>query len=390
MNMKKIFVSLIFCLMFGGVASANIIYTTASGDMGLIKISSVTSVDVSKDIYKGNAGSVTAPYWENNTSAGKGNSKIILITPKESSDTTVSGDTGLIFSEANLSAPTTDEDDPIVFTGTYGTPIITSTNGGASFYLASGASIREYLTSNFALRNSYTHASNDISPNPEIKGIVTNDTRVYALVSRNNTVSNDLMLALDGMLTLNTEYASTWELENVYDANAVTWLSNSRIAVGARDGVYTVGSTSSTSIVSSDNPVVALCSDTSNGCYYITQSDDNGTKKNSLWHYTNSDTDPTQLLANIEGNSAQLVRDNTYNVLTAIIGEQITLFNLENNDAVIQTYTATELGGTLTGGVPISAATTSTTGNSASSGSSGCEIGGFGVTLLAVLFAGFK
>ena len=135
--MKKICFSLIILLMFCGAASAHIIYTTEAGSLGLIKVDSITSFDVSGIKYTGGENSVAASYWENNTSNGAGNSKIILITPTE--DTTLSGDTAVRFSSSEtLSSPI--DDDPIVLEGSYGTPIICGTNSGGSLYLATGAS----------------------------------------------------------------------------------------------------------------------------------------------------------------------------------------------------------------------------------------------------------
>ncbi len=383
--MKKIFVSLVILMMSCGVAAANIVYTTAEGGLGMIQISSSSSADVTGVTYNGEAGSIAAPYWENNTSNGTGNSKIIFITPVESNDPELSGDTALRFaSSSKLTTPLDNEDKPIILENTYGRPIVASTNGGASLYLATGATVREYDTENFKIRNVYSYKSDDISPNPEIKGVLTTDYRVYVLVARNITVSADLVLSLNGLLTLNTENVEKWELPFTDSrAHTISLLSSSRIAVGCDDGVYVTTKSKTTQLVSTDIPVVAICKDTGKGFYYILQSEDaDGTKTNSLYHYEENQ-EPAALLTGITGNSAQLIKDPKYKVIAALIGEEIALINMEDDD-VFEIYTATELGGTVAGGTPISAAASSSSGNSASS-SSGCQLTGAGLVLILAM-----
>ena len=378
--MKKFCWSLIFLVMFCATASADIIYTTAEGGLGLIKVGGVTSASLTGITYNGNANSVAAPYWENNTSNGEGNSKIIFITPKSSDDNTISGDTALRFSSgSSLTAPLDKADNPLVLNGTYGTPVICGTNSGGSLYLATGASVREYKTANFSLYNTYTHPSYDVSLNPEIKSILKTDANIYLLTARNSAVSNDLMLVMNGLLTLNTENASSFEIPTKTSKTAA-FISDSRIAVGCDEGIWNAKSSNSTKLVSTDYPVVSICQDSSSGFYYIVQSEDNaGNKLNSLRHYVNTTTD-TELLNNIQGSSAQLVRDNAYSVLAVLIGNTIKLYNIaEDTEITISGLT----------GTPISIAPISTSGNSADS-SSGCMTGGTGAALLAALALALK
>ncbi|MBR2208044.1 MAG: hypothetical protein IJ859_04460 [Synergistaceae bacterium] len=377
--MKKICFSLIILLTFCGAASAHIIYTTEAGSLGLISVSNETSSELSGIEYNGGNGSVVASYWENNTSNGAGNSKIILITPTE--DTTLSGDTAVRFSSSEtLSSPI--DDDPIVLEGSYGTPIICGTNSGGSLYLATGASLREYKTSDFRFYNTYTYLSDDLVPSPEIKAVTKNDSRVYVLVALNNNISNDIVVTLDGTLNPKSEYSGKWEVSTSKNTYTMNFISDSRIVVGADDGVYRVTNALTASLVSSDYPVVAIQKDTGKGFYYITQSETEGGKTNSLYHYTTTDTNPSALLT-ATGDGAQLVKDSKYNVLGVMIGEQITLVNMED-DSFIQTYSSTNLSGK-----PISIAASSTSGNSADT-SSGCMIGGAGLAMMAALLASLK
>jgi len=376
--MKKICFSLIILLILCTAASAHVLYTTEAGNLGLIMVDSIESADVSANKYAGSSGSVVASYWENNTSNGEGNSKIIFITPIEQS-AGVSGDTAVRFSSySNLSNPI--DDKAITLEATYGTPIICGTNSGGSLYLATGATLREYKTSDFRLYNSYTYPSETYAPNPEIKAVVKSDSKVYLLVNLNNNVSNDMVMMLEGTLRPDSSYSGKWEIKNSQKtAYSMNFISDSRLAVGCSDGVYHVKSDSTTSLVSSDYPVVAVHQDTGSGFYYITQSEDNGVKTNYLRHYENSTTDTAVAsLTGITGDKTMLVKDPSHNVLGVIIGEQISLLNMED-DTVIKTFTSTNLSGK-----PISIAASSTSGNSADD-SSGCNVSNNVLLCLAFL-----
>ena len=359
--MKKIFLSLIIFVMTCTVASAHIVYTTEAGDLGLITIGNGNTITVSSNEYSGGTGSVVASYWENNTSNGEGNSKIILITPKDNS---VSGDTAVRFSSyEDLSSPIDDE--PIYLANTYGTPIICGTNSGGSLYLATDTSMREYKTASFNLYNTYTYTNENSAMTPEIKSVIKSSTRVYLLIAFNDdktaTNSNDIIVMLEGTLNPKSEYSSTYDIETLKNAYTMNFIKDSKIAVGCSDGVYNVAEGSATSIVSSDCPVVAIYPDTSSGFYYITQSED----KKYLYHYTTIDTTPSPLISE-SGNGAKLAKDSTYNVMGVMIGEKIVLIKMDD-DTILQTYSSTDLGGN-----PISIASSSTTGNSADS-SGGCN-----------------
>lgn len=381
--MKKVFESLIILLAFSSAACAHIVYTTENGSVGLITVESDTSVDVTANRYSGGENSIVASYWENNTSNGTGNSKIILITPKSDSDTSVSGDTAVRFASIEtLSKPIDDADDPIVLEDSYGTPIICGTNSGGSVYLATNADLREYKTSDFRHYNTYTYSNDLLSKNPEIKAVIKNDYRVYVLVALNNSSENDLVIMLEGTLDLNSEYSSKWEVKSSKPSHTMNFISDSRIVVGCDDGVYQTSNGFAVSLVSSDAPVVAICSDTGKGFYYITQSESEGVKTNSLYHYTTDNTDPAALIT-VEGNGAQLVRDQSHNVLAVMIGEQISLIKMED-DTVIQTYLSESLGGN-----PLSITTSSVSGNSAET-SSGCLISSTGLALMAGLLVALK
>ena len=366
-------------------APAHILYTTENGGLGLIKIDSVTSVDNQGIKYAGSADSVVASYWENNTSNGAGNSKIILIS---SSDTSVSGDTAVRFSSYNALDKKIDDKD-IYLAGTYGMPIVCGTNSGGSLFLATGSYLREYKTADFRLYNSRDLAVDLSAENAKIKSVIKTDTRIYLLtaLSADKNLSNDIVMVLDGTLNPASEYAGKMEVKTSNDAYAMDFISDSRLAVGCKDGVYYVkDSSTTTKLASADYPVVALHKDTGSGFYYIVQSEDeNGDKFNSLYHYTNSES---KLLSddvtNVGGDKAYIVKDSNYDVLGVIMGEEISLIKMSDG-SIIQTYTSADFGTSL----PTSIAASSTTGNSADT-SSGCMTGGAGLALMAALIFALK
>ena len=373
--MKKFLAALIFLGMFCGAASADFVYSTTDNGIGIINISGPESMTIGSAKYSGKVpnNSIVESYWENNTSNGKGNSKIILI--KTVSQDSTSDDTAVRFEGTNISSPIDDANNPITLQGTRGAKILASTQSGGSVYIASGACVRKYSTKNFTLEKTFEIKSDDITPNPEIKGLLVTSSRVYILVSRNNA-SNDIMYNLDGQITTNVKNVGSWEVMS--GSKTVQFISYSRMAVGHEKGV----NIESTKVASTDCPVVSLCSDGGDGLYYATQSDD----LSSIYHYSASTNESTELIKNVTGSHVRVYHTD-YNTLTAIIGGEMKIYNMEN-DKLVKTFTASQLGGT-----PYCVASAAAGGDSGSSGSSGCnlvrsnglEIRSFLIPLLFVL-----
>ena len=373
--MKKICLSLIILFMFCGAAAAHIVYTTENGNVGLISVSSTENFELSAKQYEGNPNSVIATYWENNTSNGDGNSKLILITPLDEGNTTASGDTAVRFSSvAALGAPIDNANNPIVLRDSYGVPVLCGTNNGGSFYIATGATVREYLTSNFNRRNIFTYQSSDLAPNPEIKAVLRNDNRVYALVALNNGVSEDIFVDLYGTLT-GTSYTVT----NLKNSRTMNYINNSVIIAGAKDGVYKLSGSTATSLVPSDFPVVAIHGDTGSGFYYLAH--DEANNQVLLYHYTSENT--PSAFKTIEGSAAAFVKDPSFNILGVLIGKEILLLNMDD-DKILKEYGTSELGDN-----PISITESSTTGHS-NDKSGGCVVGGGSLIMMFILLAALK
>ena len=165
------------------------------------------------------------------------------------------------------------------------------------------------------------------------------------------------MYDLDGQITTNVKNAGSWEV--VSSSKTVQFISNSRMAIGHAKGVN-IGSTK---VASTDCPVVSLCSDSGDGLYYATQSDD----LSSVYHYSASKNESTELIKDVTGDNVRVYHTD-YNTLTVIIGGEIQIYNMEN-DKLLKTFTASQLGGT-----PYNVAGAVAGGDSGSSGSSGCNL----------------
>ena len=355
--MKKFLASLIFLGMLCGAASADFVYSTTDGKLGIINIPSADSVDLSSTRYEGTkANSIIATYWENNTSNGNGNSKLLFVTPTTGGPE--SSDTAIRFQNANISAPLDDAENPITLQGANGSKIVATTQSGGSIYIAAGSSVRKYSTESFALEKVYEEASNDVVPNPEINGLLLTASRVYVLFTRNKAESKDIVLDFDGQLSTGIRNFNSWEVASC--SKTIQFISNSRMLVGHEEGIDILNGER---LVSSDAPVISICSDNGDGFYYATLSND----LSSVYHYSASTSTATALLSNVSGNHVN-VNHTDYDTLTVIAGGEMKIYKMED-DSLLKTYTASELGGT-----PYNITVAIAGGDSASGGSGGCNL----------------
>ncbi len=287
-------------------------------------------------------------------------------------DTTTSGDTALVFNPSNLSSPV----DSVrkVLKGVYSAQSMAGSDNGRSIFFASGSSIHEFSTSDFSLSRSYTYSpktSDDITA--EISVLMTGSNVIYALVNQTN--SDDVILGFDGQLredvTKNFERTALSS-----DAEAVSWLSNSRIAIGHPDGVDVRGRNSKVFVrmLSTDVPVKALCQDAGDGFYFIEQSESGDVYTTVLKHYRSS-TEIVELFTNIEGQAYMLIRDKDSGIAAAIVGDEILVYMMEG-DVLLGKYDSSELGG-----YPVQVASSTVKGDDGKS-SSGCSVSGTGMLLI--------
>ncbi|MBQ9418880.1 MAG: hypothetical protein IJU31_00730 [Synergistaceae bacterium] len=357
--MKKFAVIAFMLMMVCGAASADVVYTTANGDLGLVEItkssSTVTATNKGTQYESKIPGATISSFWENNTSNGNGNSKLILVSPDVSPDNNVSGDRAYIFSASSLSKP--DDEEPVILTGTFGTPKIVKTETGNTLYAASDDALREYMTSNFTVRQSYTPTSKDlgITTDPKIKDLIIDTGTICALIERNAT-SGDVLMYFSGALEKGSQITIK------HPAHAINFV-NSGIAVGHDSGVVLVSGSASKDVEGITGAVTAICRDTSAGFYYVVSGD-------GLYHYDGEKTTTSSALTS--GNGTLLNAGD--NVLAAIIGDNLELINMENDNTIATLNVA-----------PTSIAVRTATGQSGGSGGSGCNLGGVGIILMMSL-----
>ena len=362
--MRKFLVSVILVMMLCVSAYADIVYTTDTGNMGLIGITGSTSADFYGTQCTGiDSSLLLGSYWDGSST------RIILVD--RTTDLTTSGDTALIFSPSNLTAPINEN---ITLSGVYNTQAISGSNNGRGLFLASGASVYELRTLDFQPVRSYTYdpeTSRDITP--KVKALLMGTYMIYAMIEQEN--SADIILGFDGQLRDDVENFTKEYLPS--GTTSISWLSRSRIAAAHTDGVSIWGSSGFISIVSTDAPVKALCQDSENGFYFLERAQSGDTYMTTLKHYSSGEI--TILSTGDTGLSCQLIRDETYNVLGAVTGSRILLYNMKD-DLLIGEYDASSLGG-----LPVYITAGNVKGDDSSS-SSGCDVSGMGmIVLMSVL-----
>ena len=368
--MRKILVSTIFLLILCVSANANIVYTTTSGDMGLIKVSSSTSADLAGIQYT-NASSDTllGSYWDGE------NVRIILLNraadPEKSS-----GDKALVFRTSNLTTPINSEAKTLV--GVYNAQAAAGSYNGRRIYFASDASIREFDTESFSQTNSYTNtpASGD-TYTPALKSLISSRYRLYCLLDRENLSTR--LLGFDGQLKENVQ--SFVNVNISADASCISWLSKSRVAAGHSEGVSIWGLNGFYQVISTDLPVKALCQDGGNGFYFAEQGLSGDVVTTTLKHYHAGDKTVTEIYSDDSGTCYRLLRDDVNWILAAVIGGKIVICSM-TDDSITAEYGSESLGG-----LPLNVATTHVTGDDGDI-SSGCNFAGAGgvIMLLACLF----
>ena len=360
--MRKIFLSVILVLALSACACADIVYSTEDGSLGIIRVRQQTSADVLGIQYDGSDDDTfLGSYWDGD------NSRIILVS--RTTDYTTSGDTALIFNPADMSKPITSE--PKVLTGVYNTQKLTGTNNGRGIYFASGSSVREFSTETFKrVRGYICKAASGDTVRPTVKSVAVSSSTVHVLTEEET--SGDVLLVFDGQLKENVDGAKKRQAHS--GSEEIACLSNGLLVVAHEDGIDGLRSSGFYEIVSTDEPVIAICRDSDRGFYFAEQSDDG---ELSLQHY-NRDGEVTELLTEDVSGECSLVYAESDGVMCAVLGGKLLVFSLKD-DSLIDEFDSSELGGT------IRQVTSGTVKGETTSNSSGCNFSGLGIILLSLL-----
>ena len=368
--MKKFIAGLLFICLFSGVSSADVVYNTSTGKLGVIEVSSVPDVSLPVIEYT-NAGNDSFL-----ASFANGDYARILLVRRESDTINISGDTALIFNTSDMSTPI----DEYYLTNLYGSFKVGYSRNGNSVFVASvlDNTLTEFDSGNFAYLNHYTLTDSDYL----IRDLMVDNDYIYLLI--NESLTRSFLMRFDGQLKDNTKTYTSFDISGI--ANCVASLGNSKIVVGSEKVVAKLDNRTFVPLVSPDEEVIAVGRDhnTGNdGFYYITQSVSDGNYTSSLWHYEN--TIYTMLESEISAESAcQLVYDKDKNVMAALMGGKIFVYE-SKTDTLLGEFDSTDLDG-----VPSSIAMSTVITTTSKKNSSGCNLTGAGVVLMLIAALKFR
>ena len=364
--MRKFLLSLVLLVIFCGISSADIVYTTEDGNLGLIRIYRNLSFDL--------------PVVENSIAgsnpivgAYRGDKEARVFLVDRTLDKTTSGDTLYVFETTNLVEPINSGD----LDGIYNVDKAVFSNNGNSVFLLSGLVIYDYSTETLTERNSFDfelQTSNDIYVT-EIKGIAVDDA-IYVIAD--TVLSDDVLMQFDGQLKKDNRSFAI--IESVEGTSDIAILSDTRLAVAHKGGVSQYRNGSFVTVVSSDYPVEKLCRDNDNGFFYITQRKSGNNYISTLSRYSERRATFSSLTLEGRNPNIQLVRDSNYETLAVIMDEKIMLYDMSTG-LLIEDFDRYELGG-----VPLhmAACRADDSSGTKNSSSSGCEISLSGIILLLV------
>ena len=362
--LKKITLSIMLLLSLGGISYADFVYATSEGSIGTIKISS--SSDITPSIqYNGETDSpFLTSYWN-----GSGTS--ILLLDRFGS---LSGDRGYIFSPSDLTNFSKSTD----IAGVYGTELSAFSENGYSLYLASGPEIYEVSTQTFTVINSFD-CSQVISADgvsTDITGLAVDAQTIHVLASAGERVE---YIRFEGQLKEGTKLFISCDVES--GSSALMSISNYAV-VGHSYGIDMIDTRNRFyRALSTDYPVKALCTDENGRLYCSTQYYDGEKYVNTVKHLAEGTKFPDTVIESSSPN-IKLIRDNDHKEsFAAMTDEKIVIFTYKNNAASSREYSSSELGGT-----PAGIASATVSGYNGSASSSGCDVSGLGVLMIAAMF----
>lgn len=365
--MKKILSAIIILTALTGISYADIVYTT-SDSLGLIRVDSVTSVDTPVLRYTNLGGDpLVGSYMARSE-------PYIMVVDRASNYS--GGDTALIFKTSDLTSP----EKSLYLKGVYDTKKFASSYNGRSIFFASrgNVSIVEFDTTSIDVPiNAYTYINDsedqyEYEYEPELIDMSVGSSYIYAMF---RTSSDKVELfAFDGQLKEGVKNMKRGTIRN--DAANLSSLTSGRFAIGADEGISIASHTSIRTLTSTDYPVKSICSDTGDGLYFMEYSESGEV---NLCHYHPS-TKVIGIVDSMQGTSdCQLVKDSSYNVLAALTGDSIYLYDM-TTDELIASFDSSSLGGT-----PLNMTASRAIYDDGSSSSSNCDVSCMGAIMMIVL-----
>ena len=363
--MKKISALILILFAFTGVSHADIVYTTSDSNLGIIPITSKTEIGTPSIHYRGvGSDPLVGSYTV-------GTSTYVMVVDRAANNEY--GDTALIFRTSDLTAP----EQRVTLSGVYDTKKLEGSYNGRSVFFASreNTSIFEFDSSSIDIPiNMYTYVqtSADEEYEPELVDMSIGRSYIFALFRA--TPYKIELFAFDGQLKEGVKNVKRATIRN--DATSLSAMASNRFAIGAEAGVSVANINTIGAIVSTDYPVTATCRDKDSGLYYIEQSESGDVY---LWH-SSYKGDSVTLVDSLQGTSdCQLVRDSSYNILAAMTGDSIYLYDMSDDELIIS-FSASDLGGR-----PLNIAVSNAEHDDGKSSNSNCSVSCMGGIMISVL-----
>ncbi len=363
---RKITLSLMILLTFCGISCADLIYSTANGNIGLIRINSSSDVETPSIQYTGTVSDpLIASFW--NSSAT--NVMMIDRYAKES------GDCVYVFSPSDLTKFTYSRD----IIGVRGANNATYSENGYSVFLSAGSKIYDVDSSSFNVLNSFdcTNVISNDNYDTEILALTADSSLIHVLASAGN---RQKYMRFDGQLKTRVDYFMSADMSA--GASAMYTTSNGYPIIGHSEGIDMMNSSSKFyHLFSTDHPVKAICADENGGGFFYATQQQSGDKYiNRLSHFSQKDD---SLGVTIESATPEikLLRDNQHREAFAVVaGGKITVCTYRNGKTNVWSYSASELGGT-----PVGIVAAAVSGYNGNSSSSGCDSVYAGMILLMAI-----
>lgn len=367
----KILTAVLILLSLCGISSADIIYTTTDGQLGVIAVYSSSDISAPSVEYKsGISYPLLSSYW-NGTSTN-----VMLIENNK----TASGDKAYVFNPEDLTKFSGSYD----IAGVHGAENAGYAENGRSIFLTAGSKIFEVNTSQFKVINSYD-CSRVVSDNvygTEIQSIAVEYSTINVLTYAGPKYK---FVRFDGQLKEGVPYFMS---SDVAIGASCLCIVNNIALLGHGSGVDGLSRQNRFErIISTDYPVRAICPDDESSFYFATMHETESGYEFLVAHPSN--TELTTKLAPVTLISdypyIQLVKDKTLNVLAVMTAEMILTFDMRTGrqSGIFDTAALK--------GQPIGIAAASVTGYSSKNGSSGCNsFGSIGLILTALTAMMFK
>ena len=333
----------VFTLLLPGAAMADVVYTTANGTLGRIFLDEDDNVSVSS-CASGLGQDAFVFTWN------KGTRRVAVVKRQDTNLTRL-----IIYTSEKWTEPA-----EYTLAGASGVRALDVSNNDRSLFAAcyDGGSIDEFSiaqnyepTGRIYVDGLYAAPLTDRTFHAE-KVLIRNDTLygLFSSVSNSGSYYPSHLVALDGFLDVKTMYTSFDVGPNAVD---MSFINNGQLAVaylggpqgaGMKGGIDLLRSGKITSIVSGDayGGVRAVCGDSDNGLYFLSQKYNDDTPVNTLYRWQ-SDVEVEPLGFSGSGDDPQLVWDRVDKLLYMMTEDGIQV--IDNSGVRMKALSNAELGG---------------------------------------------